>query len=61
MTQMIPKIGAAKDTTGISKPEIGIETIRCKQGTVTVPKLHTLEILKSEGDKAKIKHLRQLS
>ena len=34
-----------KGTTGIPKPEIGIETIHFKQGIVTVTILHTLEIL----------------
>ena len=38
----------AKGITGIPKPEIGIETIRCKQGIVTVPILRTLEILEFE-------------
>ena len=37
-----------KGTTRFPKPEIGIETIRCKQGIVTVPKLHLLEILEFE-------------
>ena len=57
----LPRVGRTKGTTGFPKPEIGIETIRCKQGIVTVPILHTLEILKFEGDKARVKHLRHLS
>ena len=60
MTQMIPKIGEAKGTTGIPKPEIRIETIRCKQGIVTVLKLHTLETLEFEGGKIRIKTLTTL-
>jgi hypothetical protein len=61
MTMMSTRVGETKGTTGFPKPEIGIETIRCKQGIVTIPKLHTLEILEFEGDKARIKHLRHLS
>ena len=61
MTKMLFGVGEAKGTTWIPKPEIGIETIRCKQGIVTVPKLHLLEILKFEGDKTRLKHLRHLS
>ena len=38
-----------------SQPEIGIETIHCKQSIVTVPILDSLEILKFEGDKARVK------
>ena len=45
MTLMSTGVGKTKGTTGIPKPEIGIETIRCKKGIVTVPKLHLLEIL----------------
>ena len=61
MTKMLYGVEEAKGTTGIPKPEIGIETIRCKQGIVTVPKLHLLEILEFEGDKAREKHLCHLS
>ena len=61
MTVMYPRVGETKGTTGFPKPEIGIETIRCKQGIVMVPKLHLLEILEFEGDKVRIKHLRHLS
>ena len=48
MTMMYTRVGETKGTTGFLKPEIGIETIRCKQGIVTIPKLHTLEILEFE-------------
>ena len=48
MTMMYTRVGETKGTTGFPKPEIGIETIRCKQGIVTVPKLHLLEILEFE-------------
>ena len=57
---MYTRVGETKGTTGFPKPEIGIETIRCKQGIVTVPKLHTLEILEFEGDKARIQTLTAL-
>ena len=55
---MLSGVGEAKGTTGFPKPEIGIETIRCTQGIVTIPKLLTIEILEFEGDKERIKHLR---
>ena len=45
MTKMLSKVEEAKGTTGFPKPEMGIETIRCKQGIVTVPILHALVIL----------------
>src|SRR4051812_47102519 len=60
MTHMIPKIGEAKGTTGISKPEIGIETIHREGSIVTISKLHTLEILEFEGGKIRIKTLASL-
>src|SRR3954463_5849704 len=60
MTKKLSGVGEAKGTTGIPKPEIGIDTIRWKQGIVTVRILHTLEILEFEGDKARIKTLTTL-
>ena len=43
-----------------SQTEIGIETIRCEQSIVTISILGSLEILKFEGDKARIKTLTTL-
>ena len=61
MTKMYTRVGETKGTTGIPKPEIGIETIRCKQGIVTIPKLHLLETLDLKGIRRELKHLRHLS
>ena len=48
-TKMLTEVRRTKGTTGIPNRDIGIKTIRCKQGIVMVPILHTLEILKFEG------------
>src|ERR1041385_2129337 len=44
----LTRVGRTKGTTRFHKPEIGIETIRCKQGIVTISILHTLQMLKFE-------------
>ena len=57
---MLSRVKEAKGSTGFPRPEIVIETIRCKQGIVTVPILDSLEILKFERDKARVKTLTAL-